>query len=35
MERNPGEDQLYIMNTDGTDIRQVSTDGGYYPSFVP
>ncbi|NWF67904.1 MAG: protein kinase [Chloroflexi bacterium] len=35
MERAAGDDQLYIMNADGTDILQITNDGGYYPSFVP
>ncbi len=35
MERNPGDDEIYIINADGSGIQQVTQLGGVFPSFIP
>lgn len=30
-----GDDQLYLMTVDGQTVQQITTDGGYYASWIP
>jgi Tol biopolymer transport system component len=35
MDRQSGFDEIYTINTDGTDIDQITELGAYFPSFIP
>jgi serine/threonine protein kinase/Tol biopolymer transport system component len=35
MDRVSGDDEIYIMNADGSDVEQLTENGAYFPSFIP